>query len=178
MRRNKEFEKRPTNRITPDFIADNVASIDFALLKRNGIKTCFIDLDNTVVERGAYIVSDNTKTALRNSGMNIYIATNRPKSTDLKDLRKSLGAVGVIHPQGIFAKPLKRYFINGLRENNLSSHEVVMIGDRFFQDIFGSNHAGMYSLLVLKLGKPIGNIDKLISWIERKITHYISNKYF
>ncbi len=169
--------KSPITRFTPDFIASNVQLIDFAKLKKLGIKACFIDLDNTVVEHAAYEVSDDIKTALQNSGLNIYIATNRPKSRDLKDLKDLLGAQGVIHPHGLAGKPFKRYFINGLRDMGLSRHETVMIGDRYVQDILGSNRAGMYSLLVYKLGKPIGIIDWVFSALEQTITKRISKNY-
>lgn len=176
-RKKDAFQKRPTARITPDFIAENIYTIDFALLRSHGIKACFIDLDGTVVERSQYDVHVDIKTALQNSGMQVYIATNRPRSMDLKDLKETLGAKGVVHPHGIFAKPAKRYFSNALKDTGLSSHEVIMIGDRVFQDILGSNRAGMYSLLVYKLGKPVGFIDKLISALERLFTRHISRRY-
>lgn len=171
------YKKKPTNRLRPDFIAFSVQDIDFAMLKRYGIKTCFIDLDNTVVERADYTVSPDIKNALKNSGLDIYIATNRPKSRDLKDLKESLGAAGVIHPHGLMGKPTKTYFINGLKDKSLDRSTVVMIGDRYIQDILGANRSGIYSLVVHKFGKSVGRIDTLISGVERWWTAHISKKY-
>lgn len=161
----------------PDFIASSVPDIDFTLLKRYGIKNCLIDLDDTVVERANYNVSQNIIKALKQSGLDVYIATNRPKSRDLKDLKEILGANGVIHPHGLMGKPTKTYFINGLRDKSLDKSSTIMVGDRIIQDIFGANRAGIYSLLVYKLGKPTGKIDSLISRIEHLWTVHISKNY-
>lgn len=177
-RQNSAHRKEPKISFVPDFIASSVHTIDFKALKQRGIKACFIDLDNTVVEHGAYDVNPAIKNALKHSGLTIFIATNRPKSRDLKDIKNSLGAAGVIHPHGLVGKPLKRYFINGLKDVGLKSHETVMIGDRYLQDIYGSNRAGMYSLLVHKLGTSKGIIDRIISAAERRATMYLSKKYF
>ncbi len=176
-RRKNAFEKRPSMRITPDFIAPDVSTIDFEALRGNGIKACFIDLDNTVVDYASYEVTKEFKDTLKNCGLKIFIATNRPKNRDLKDLKEDLCATGIVHPHGVFGKPFKRYFTNGLRDNNLSSHEVVMVGDRYFQDILGANRAGMYSLLVHKFGSTRSIIDRLISAVEQRLTVYLSKRY-
>ena len=161
----------------PDFIVEHVEGIDFKQLKAIGITTCLIDLDNTVVERKMYEVSPEIQRTLRSSGMDIYIATNRPKSRDLKNLKELLGANGVVHPHGVYAKPSKRYFANALKDKHLKRSEVVMIGDRFFQDILGANRAGIHSLLVAKLGRPVSLSDRLVSGLERLITRQLSKRY-
>jgi HAD superfamily phosphatase (TIGR01668 family) len=166
-------EKKPRFSFRPDYIAESVADIDYPLLIGSSITTCFIDLDNTVVERGMYAVEMRVIRALSRSGLDVYIATNRPKSRDLKNLRKDLNAKGVIHPHGIFAKPMKRYYMNALRDLNLQPHEVVMIGDRYLQDMFGANLAGIYSLLVHKVGGPKGIFDKLFTAID----HWLTRRY-
>lgn len=174
---NKIYEKTPNNRLKPDFIASSVQDIDFAMLRAYGIKNCLIDLDNTVVERADYNVSQDIKNALKHSGLTVYIATNRPKSRDLKDLKEKLGAKGVVHPHGLMGKPTKTYFINALKDKSLDKSTVIMIGDRYIQDIFGANRAGIYSLLVHKFGKPVGKLDSIISSIESRWTARISKKY-
>ncbi|MDQ3123252.1 MAG: HAD-IA family hydrolase [bacterium] len=171
------YRKQPKFSIHPDFVAENVHTIDFELLKSYGIRTCFIDLDNTVVERDMFDVSEDIKAALRQSGMQIFIATNRPKSRDLKNLRESLNASGVIHPYSIFPKPTKHYFLHALKTNNLRAHETVMIGDRYLQDVLGANRAGIYSLLVHKLGKPHSLLENFISGIERRLTSKYTRRY-
>ncbi|MBA2279490.1 HAD-IA family hydrolase [Candidatus Saccharibacteria bacterium] len=172
------YTKKPAFSFHPDFIAGTVEEIDFIKLSEYGIKACFVDLDGTVVHRGNFEVSPKVISVLRSVKLKVYIATNRPKGRDLKNLKEDLAAQGVAHPHGIFAKPTKRYFVNALQDKNLNPHEAVMIGDRFIQDILGANRAGMYSLLVYKLDKPIGLPDRILSTIERRLTLWISKKYF
>jgi hypothetical protein len=163
--------------LRPDFIAKTVADIDFDYLKSLGITTCFIDLDGTVVSRGTFEVEPLIKARLKDSGLDIKIATNRPKSRDLKELKEDLSASGVIHPQGLYGKPTKRYIRAALKEYGLRGNQVVMIGDRFLQDIFGANRSGVYSLVVYKLGKSKGRLDELLSNIERKVTQRLQGSY-
>ena len=177
VRSTKIGTKKPSGITKPDFIALDIQDIDFELLATYGIKACFIDLDGTVVDKGTYNVSEGIIKTLRGTKMKIYIATNRPKSRDLKNLRELLNASGVIHPHKFWGKPFKRYFENGLKDINLQRHEVVMIGDRYVQDIIGANRAGIYSLLVKKLDKPKGFLDEMISKAERKYTDKISVDY-
>ena len=165
-------------KLRPDFIARDVTDIDFTTLANYGITACFIDLDGTVVARGKYNISDGVIGILQNCGMTIYIATNRPKSRDLKDLKEKLGASGVIHPYLFFGKPFKSYFKQALAKHKLQPRQVVMVGDRYFQDILGANNAGMYSLLVHKLDKPSGMLDSLISKLESHYTRRLSFRYF
>lgn len=148
--------KKPSWSFQPDFIAKDVTDVDFTALQQLGIKACMIDLDGTVVKRGTYEISQPTIEALRRAAadMQLYIATNRPKSRDLKNLKQDIGAVGVIHPQFIYGKPFKRYFLNAVKAMGLQPQQVVMIGDRCIQDIFGSNNAGLYSLLVRGIAQP------------------------
>lgn len=170
-------KKHPRFSLYPDFIADTVDTIDFAALRAKGIKACFIDLDGTVVARSTYDVSPAIRAALGASGLKVHIATNRPKGRDLKNLVKDLGADGSVHPHFIFGKPTKRYFVNALHDKGLEPHETVMIGDRYVQDILGANRAGLYSLLVYKLDKPVNLGDRIISSIERRWTLLISTRY-
>lgn len=169
--------KRPKRSFRPDFIAESVADIDFELLKSRGIKACFIDLDGTVVARGTFDVDKKIAKQLKASGLPIYIATNRPRGRKLNNLEKDLSASGVVHPTKLFAKPTKIYYKHGLKTHNLKPYQVVMIGDRYIQDMFGANRAGLYTLLVFKLGAPIGRFDTVLSLLEARATKLFTGNY-
>lgn len=170
-------KKRLLKGFQPDYIADSVAAIDFGYLAEHGIKAALIDLDGTVVTRGNYDVGDTVAAALKNQPLAIYIATNRPKSRDLKDLKSRLGADGVLHPHGIWGKPFPTYYRQSVRDHGLKPSETIMIGDRYLQDIWGSNLAGLHSLAVHKLGEPTNWFDRLLSGIERRHTRRLSKRY-
>lgn len=170
--------KRPLQSFLPDFVAIDVTGIDFAFLSARGIKACFIDLDGTTVPRDSHRVCMEIQHALKDAGMPIYIATNRPVTRDLKNLQQDLSAVGIIQPKGAFSKPSKRYFRTGLARYGLKPHEVVMVGDRFWQDIFGANRAGIYSLVVSKNGEALGRLDRTVSRFEYVYLAWLKRRYF
>ncbi len=150
----------------PDFIAEDITDIDFAHLKSMGITTCFIDLDGTVVTPGTYAVRAAFGDALAGSSMRIIIATNRPQSRSLNQLESDLSASGVIHPKGLWAKPSKRYMQNALKQFDLQPEQVVMVGDRTIQDVFGANRVGISSLLVRRHGNIRGLRERLMSLLQ------------
>ena len=161
----------------PDYIVDSVSDIDFDWLKNCGIKAVLIDLDGTVVDHGTFTVAPQLSDHLKKQSIDIYIATNRPKSRSLKDLRQSLNAKGVIHPVGIFIKPFLAYYKQAAKKHLLQPSEVAMIGDRYLQDVFGANQAGLTTILVRKLGKPKGFLDTQISRIEKIYTDKLAAFY-
>ena len=161
----------------PDYIVNSVTDIDFNYLAKHGVKAALIDLDGTVVNRGTYEVSAKLSQSLSSLPFKLYIATNRPKSRDLKDLRDQLHAAGVIHPIGLMGKPFPRYYAQAAADHGLRPQEVVMIGDRYLQDIYGANLAGMRTVLVRKIDKPIGVVDDILSGIERKQTDRLARSY-
>ena len=177
IRTNFPARKRPSLSVRPDFIATSVAGIDFGFLRSKGIKACFIDLDGTVVSRGTHDVEASIQKALKDSGLSVYIATNRPKSRTLKSLKEDLSASGVIHPSGLFPKPSKHYYQTALRAHNFKAYEVIMIGDRYIQDIFGANRAGLYSMVVHKNGGSAGRFDTVLSKTEAHLTKRFTGRY-
>lgn len=170
--------KRSRNPFIPDYIADSVASIDFAFLQRQGVTACLIDLDDTVVAKGGFEVSRLTIEALKRAPMKLYIATNRPKSRDLKNLRVDLNARGVVHPRGIFAKPLRRYYLTAVKELGLNKKEAVMIGDRFIHDIFAADRAGLRTVLITHKIGPMRNwLESVIYFFKRRAIRRLLGSY-
>lgn len=164
-------------KFTPDFIADSVLDVDFQYLERIGIKAVLIDLDDTVVEHGAYAVSPAVQSFLKRQKLKLYVATNRPKSRDLRNLRRHLSASAILHPVGLWIKPFRRYYAQAGRLDGYSPEQLVMVGDRYIQDVFGANAAGIRTVVVRKLGRPRGPIDRLLSRIESRRTAKLARHY-
>jgi HAD superfamily phosphatase (TIGR01668 family) len=169
---------RPNHKFfQPDYIASSVGDIDFAVLAAGGIKAVFIDLDGTVVSSGSFEVDQQLTNHLKIQPLKIYIATNRSKDRDLQNLRESLHASGVIYPGGVFAKPLPRYYSRAVAAYGLTARQVAMVGNRFVQDIFGGNWAGLTTVLVRNLGTPKNYFDAKLSAIENRQTDKLATWY-
>jgi HAD superfamily phosphatase (TIGR01668 family) len=161
----------------PDFVVETVADIDFGYLKKHGIKAILIDLDGTVVPHGTYDVPKKISKHLHDQHLKIYIATNRPKSRSLENLETTLNASGVVHPHKWYGKPLPQYYKRAAQDHNLKVSEVAMIGDRYLQDIYGANAAGIATIAVRKLDKPANRLDALLSRFEERHTNKLMRTY-
>ncbi len=147
----------------PNLIATDVLSIDFNYLKKSGIKACLFDLDHTLLVHGTVDLSPRTNKHLEQSGMKIYIATNRKHSKELDTLAKQLGADDVMHASGRrISKPSKKYYDLAVEKTGYKPREVAMIGDRLLQDIWGARRAGLTAILVRKFGR--------IKWYDQILT--------
>jgi uncharacterized protein len=175
--KNYSSKKKSKFTLLPDMIAQSVASINFTLLKDRGVKACLIDLDGTIVSAGKYEIDKNTIKTIKQSSLDFYIATNRPKKRSLRNLSELIGASGSIHPIGIFGKPSRKYYQQAINALGLSANQTAMIGDRYIQDILGANRAGMHSVLVHKFGEHKNFADKILSDFEWRITKYVSKNY-
>lgn len=169
--------KKPSNSWKPDFWAKTVADIDFVYLKKRGIKNCLIDLDGTVVERGMVDVAISVIEKLRKANVKIAIATNRPPGRAMGNLKQDLSAIGIAQPEAAYAKPTRKYYDNALRHFDFLANETVMIGDRYFQDIFGANRSGLYSLLVEHIEGNVRLRDKIVGWLQHLFAERTKSEY-
>lgn len=161
----------------PKFIAPSVDMVDFGYLKRLGVRAVLIDLDGTVVARRQYRVGPDIRRKLKDQPLPLYIATNRPKSRGLRDLELQLNARGAVHPHGLAGKPFASYYRRAARQLKLRPHQLAMIGDRYIQDIIGANLAGLQTVLVHKLDKPVNWLDAWLSGSEKWLTKRLKRRY-
>lgn len=165
------------SRLLPDFTAKDIHDVDFALLKKLGVKTCLYDLDHTILFHGTHLVDKSVIEYLKNSSLEIYIATNRQHSDELDIIAKQIGAKGIVHARnGSFAKPSQKYYGHAIKLAGYKPQQIAMIGDRLLQDVWGANRAGIRTVMVGKFGpikwwdQPISLLDRLIPVIFKK--HY------
>ncbi|GAC1391083.1 MAG: hypothetical protein NVSMB46_02310 [Candidatus Saccharimonadales bacterium] len=134
----------------PHYTAKNVGDIDFWYLQKAGYKACLIDLDDTVVLRHSLEVDIPTQQLLKRQPLDVFIASNRSKRQDIRYVAKQMNAKGVIQPQSWHAKPSKAFYRRAIGMTKYKQSEIVMIGDRIFQDIWGANRNGITSIAVSK----------------------------
>ena len=134
--------------LLPDFISESVAVIDFAELKKQGYKQCFIDIDGTITDRGDFRIAEPTLQNLLACELPLYIATNRLDTSGLDHMAKRIGAKGFAKPESWQGKPSRSYYKHALEKYGFKAHETVMIGDRLLQDVWGANRSGLVTVFI------------------------------
>ncbi len=150
----------------PNYRATNILDIDFAELAKAGITKVAIDIDGTLLPGGSLgeIVGEYTEyiSQARKDGHidRLVVATNR-FSVLARKIGFSLNADAVVTGSITTRKPSHRYYKYLLSELGGEAKNTLMVGDKLWQDIFGSNRAGMYSLLVDDYG-PEPSYERLV----------------
>lgn len=137
----------------PDYFANSVYEVDVDWLSARGLRGLIVDVDNTIMVRGATVPGAELKNwvkALIQADVPLLVVSNN-WSARIKAIAQELD-LPVIAPAG---KPLGPAFARALRELNLPADQTAIIGDQVFTDILGGNRAGLASILV----PPLGEID-------------------
>lgn len=149
--------KRPL--FVPDFAADNITDVDFAALKKLGVKHLLIDLDLTLRKKMtrtlepaiAYFLNDMMQ---KHQFQTLSIASNN--MLNLNNYSRPVKA-RIFQPfwrnGWIVRKPSQLFYGKILKTLKAKPDECVMIGDKLRGDVYGGNVAGMYTVLV----KPKGH---------------------
>ncbi len=164
----------------PDFFARGVYDIDFAELKRSGVKVIAFDADNTLI---SFSISpfhpkhiDDLLLKKMQKKRNLFqkwiIASNRP-SNDLQQLAASVNAQ-VVRASLLLRKPRKAYFRQVIIRAGVPANQIAMVGDKLIADMYGANRVGMQTVLV----RPVGSdnpIDRLIQ--TRRVERWLLRKF-
>lgn len=162
-----DSEKTATPSYLPDFTAESVRDIDFAVLKKAGIKHLLFDLDQTLrrpysrkLDADIVTLLNEVNTSKQFKSLNL-VSNNQRK---LHKFSKPIGA-RVFQPYRrgwkIIRKPNPEFFTFVLGEIGTKAEQTVMIGDRLHADVLGGNRMGMYTIFVKKRGA----IDYWFDWL-------------
>lgn len=162
-----EAPKEPSASYLPDFTAQNVDKIDFALLKKLGTKHLLFDLDQTLrrpytrrLNPAVVTLLSEVTNSRQFKGLNLVSNNQR----NLSRYSQPIGA-RVFQPfrKGwrLVRKPNPVFFEHVLSELGIKPHEAAMIGDRLHADVLGGNRMGMYTIYV----KRRGAIDYWFDWL-------------
>jgi len=157
------------SKLLPDEQLGSVFDLDPEGLRVCGIRGIIFDLDNTLGAWGFEHIDERTLRWLRElqeQGFRIGFLSNH-QGGGRQRLRERLKGHPVVFSAG---KPRRRGFRQVLDELGLAPHEVAMVGDQLFTDIWGAKRLGLYTVLV----KPVapedeGVLTRLRRWLERMI---------
>lgn len=177
----KRVRKTTTDPLyVPDYFANGVFDIDFAKLKKDGIKVIAFDADNTLISfslspfHSKHIDKNILKKMQTNRKLfdKWIIASNRP-TNDLQELAASVQAQ-VVRAGVLLRKPRKAYFKQVIIRANVAPEHIAMVGDKLIADILGANRAGMKTVLVQPVGAD-NPIDRVVQ--TRRIERWLLRKF-
>ena len=141
--------------ISPDRYCQSVLDIDARDLVDSHIRGVLLDLDNTLLPRGAADVPYEVKNwvqSLKDCGIKVAIISN----TDNERCARVADDLGVVLKRNAF-KPFVGGYVDVCAELGLACRDCVMVGDQSYTDILGAHRAGMQAILV----EPLSDADPI-----------------
>ncbi len=153
----------------PFALAASLYEIPFSFYKAQGIKTIFLDLDNTLAPYSRPLPEDRAKSwcaEARRNGFSVYILSNNTGAR-VSRFAKELGIEFASMMRKPFSGPLKRF----LKEKSLNPQECMMVGDQIMTDVTACNGAGVRCILTEPLDPhepPWTRFNRLFDRPKRK----------
>ena len=157
-------------KLSPTWFCEEIYELNTEILKENGIKTIFFDLDNTLIPFYEALPYEKTKrfiNYLKDIGFNIYVISNNHEdrvAKFCKDLNCKYSYMSY--------KPLPFKLNKFIKKENLNKNETIIVGDQIMTDIICSKFLKIKSILVT----PACNDDLKETKINRFIDNKIRNK--
>ena len=146
--------------------------VDYAALRKAGIKGIIFDIDNTLVPHGAPADRRARELFKRLHFLGfrcLLLSNNREK-------RVKSFAGSVKYTDYIFKgnKPLRSGYIEAMKRMRTNPSSTVLIGDQLFTDVWGAKRCGIRSILVQR----IDNREEIQIVIKRLFENLILYFYF
>ena len=169
---------RHLGKFYPDYIIRGISDIN--PLDLDGISAIFFDYDNSVAGFGEEIKDPERKALERlgEAGIKPFVVTNAHASR-INTIRDNL--TGLIDPENIInpecctdtrfssimaEKPSSKMIEYALARYSLEASQVLLIGDRIFNDIIAGNIARVRTALVPPLGREHAAVECLQRPVE------------
>ena len=148
-------------RIKPDYTFDDIYSVDFEQLKKNGINVLLFDLDSTVMpSKSAKFPKEVLELFERlKKDFKLAIVSNNKNETYINSARSQVDFEVVSNAK----KPDKKAILDCIEKLNETPCNTAMIGDRPLTDILAGKFAGTKTVLV----------DSITRNTEAKIVRFV-----
>ncbi|MGI6574548.1 MAG: YqeG family HAD IIIA-type phosphatase [bacterium] len=137
--------------LCPRLYVDSVLDIPLAQLQEHGIRGLIFDLDNTIIGWDRDHLDKNIEEwlkKLKELGFKVCLVSNNKKLRVTTFGR--LLAIPAIPKAG---KPRRRAFREAMEILGTKSNTTAVVGDQIFTDVLGGNRLGLYTVLVVPMGK-------------------------
>lgn len=149
--------------------ADTLASIDLHRLTSMGIEGIILDLDNTIVSEDDRYLSphaENWIAQAKGLGIKFFFLSNGKRRYRVEYWSHHLD-IPAISPA---KKPFPSSFRKAMQQMQLTSKQVIVIGDSRHTDVFGAWLSGCRSIQVATLPHPP-------RWWEKLLGKYVQTPY-
>lgn len=153
--------------LKPDYKLKNIYEIDLEMLKSQGIKAIFFDLDSTIMVSKSGQYTEKTEKWLKKVDEDFFIAviSNNTKCEYLEKVR----GISSFQIVGNAKKPSTKAMRSLLKKINMSAKEVVIVGDRPLTDILAGKLLGAKTILVGSINaENEGAPTRFVRWLERR----------
>ncbi len=145
---------------------EHVSAIDLESLRRQGMDTLLLDMDNTVVPWHTFDIEDRTRSWVESAkamGYKICIISNNHRWRIER-------LAGMLQVQGVWnaCKPFLGGYLRALRTVNAHRNQCVLVGDQVFTDILGANLMGIRTILVKPLSQREHKWTRFMRRFERR----------
>lgn len=153
--------------LKPDYNLKDIYEIDLDLLKKQGIKAIFFDLDSTIMisKTGEYM--EKTEKWLSEVDKDFFIAViSNNKHCEYLEKVQSISSFQII---GNAKKPSTKAMKKLLSKIGIAAEELVIVGDRPLTDILAGKRLGAKTILVDSINaKTEGTATRFVRWLERR----------
>jgi len=153
--------------LKPTWFSESIYEINSEVLKENGIKTIFFDLDNTLIPYNEELPFESTKrfvSFLKDKGFNVYVISNN----HLDRVEKFCKELDCKFSYMTY-KPLKFKLKRFIKKENLNKNEIILVGDQLLTDILCSKLLKVKSILVTPASQGDLKVTKFNRFIDNKI---------
>lgn len=130
---------------------------------KKGYRAIIFDIDNTLVPHGAPADERAKKLCddLRQLGFQICFLSNN-NTRRVAPFAEALGATYISNA----GKPFKKGYQQAAARLQVSTSNILFVGDQVLTDIIGANRVGYYSILVGPVNRKEGVFIVLKRWLE------------
>jgi len=153
--------------LRPDFNLKNIYEIDLELLKNQGVRAIFFDLDSTIMVSKSGEYSEKTQEWLIKVQEEFVVAviTNNTKLSYVEKVQNISSFEIVADAKKPSTKAIKKL----LEKINMEPKDVVIVGDRPLTDILAGKLLGSKTILVGSINAHNEGVPtRLVRWLERR----------
>lgn len=157
--------KKINDYLLPDWQMSDLRQTNWPKLYQRGIKVALLDLDNTLAPHGSNSGDDYSRAvieAVKQAGIVPVLLTNAKDDRGQQFARSSGMAF-----EGSAGKPGTKGIERIKQRYDVTSREIVLVGDQIFTDVWAGKRAGVYVLKVEQLSRSEIITVKLKRILER-----------